>query len=134
GRVAPELGGSQDHLDIQGVNYYGVNQSEYQHPANVLPEDNPRRVPLSNLLIRLHERYERPMIIAETASIGDDRPAWIRKTAAQCLRAIDAGVDLRGICIYPIIGMADWHSLEFRPMGIWDQAAAGTTARPTHGP
>jgi hypothetical protein len=120
GRVAPELGGSMAHLDILGVNYYGVNQWEHTRPNSVLARDDPRRKPLSALLVWLYDRFGAPMILSETASTGDDRPGWLEQAHAECRNAIRAGVDLQGFCIYPIVGMAEWHTLEFLPMGLWD--------------
>jgi beta-glucosidase/6-phospho-beta-glucosidase/beta-galactosidase len=108
------------HLDILGVNYYGVNQWEHTRPDSVLAEDDPRRKSLSELLIWLQQRFGAPMILSETTSTGDDRPRWLERAQAECLKAIRSGVDLQGFCIYPIVGMADWHTLEFLPMGLWD--------------
>jgi hypothetical protein len=134
GRVMPELGGDPRYLDILGVNYYGVNQWEHGRPENVLSDSDPRRAPFSDLLIELHHRYRRPMIVAETSSTGEDRPAWLRKIALQCERAMEHGVELHALCVYPVIGMADWDSLEFRPMGLWDTAPGDPSARIAHGP
>jgi len=120
GRVCPELGGSPRHLDIVGVNYYGVNQWEHQRHDSVLSESDPRRVPFSTLLIDLHERYRRPLFVSETASIGDDRADWLVRIVSECRSAMNAGVDLHGVCIYPVLGMTDWHTGEYRQMGLWD--------------
>ncbi len=122
GTKCPELGGSPQHLDIVGVNYYGVNQWEHQRHDSVLAENDPRRTAFSTLLCDLHDRYHRPMFIAETSSTGDDRPRWLADTTAECRKAMDMGVDLHGVCIYPILGMTDWHTGEYRRMGLWDNA------------
>jgi hypothetical protein len=124
GTKCPELGGSPKHLDIVGVNYYGVNQWEHQRHDSVLPENDPRRTPFSTLLCDLDNRYHRPIFVAETSSSGDDRERWLRNIAAECWKAMDAGVDLHGICIYPILGMTDWHTGEYRQMGLWDQTGS----------
>src|SRR5687768_15771969 len=100
GLLEPDLGGSPDHLDIVGVNYYGVNQWEHQRPGNVLAAEDPRRVPFSHLLKTVHRRYNRPMIVSETASIDEDRPVWLNRIAAECGEAMEEGVELHGICIY----------------------------------
>jgi hypothetical protein len=132
GRVFPELGGSPDHLDIVGVNYYGVNQWEHQRHDSVLHENDPRRAPFSQLLIELHERYRRPIFISETASSGDNRARWLHDIHAEAIRAMQAGVDLHGICLYPILGMTDWHTGEYRAMGLWDGCDEGR--REPHAP
>lgn len=135
----PELGGSARHLDIIGVNYYGYNQWEHTRPHNVLAPCDPRRVPFSELLQRLQRRYARPVIVTETSSHGDLRPSWMRHIGDECLAAIRAGVDLHGLCIYPVIDMFDWHSrFDGMPlgMGLWELRAAdavgGSLARVPH--
>jgi hypothetical protein len=97
-----------------------VNQWEHQRHDSVLHENDPRRAPFSQLLVELHERYRRPLFVAETSSSGDDRSRWLSGIYSECLRAMRAGVDLHGICLYPILGMDDWHSGEYRAMGLWD--------------
>jgi hypothetical protein len=129
GRVQPELGGHPRYLDILGVNYYGVNQWEHGRPGNVLADDDPRRVSFSDLLIGLHHQYHRPLFVAETSSTGADRPRWLRRIAHECERAMEHGVELHGLCIYPVMGMADWDSGEFRAMGLWDFPADDPTCR-----
>ncbi|HZP82806.1 MAG TPA: hypothetical protein VFB21_14295 [Chthonomonadaceae bacterium] len=125
GIAAPELGGSPRHLDILGVNYYGYNQWEHQRPERVLAPNDPRRLPLSELLRQLHARYDRPLLISETSSHGEFRPSWLRETGEECLRALASGVDLHGLCLYPIVDMFDWH--DFREplgMGLWELCPA----------
>jgi hypothetical protein len=134
GRVRPDLGGHPRYLDIVGVNYYGVNQWEHQRPGNVLADNDPRRTPFGDLIIDIHHRYRRPMIVAETSSTGDDRPRWLRSIAHECERAMEHGVSLHGLCIYPVLGMADWENGAFRPMGLWDSAAYDSSLRIPHGP
>jgi hypothetical protein len=117
----PELGGKPAYLDIIGVNYYGINQWEHQRPGSVLPHDDPRRKPFSELLQRLHTRYDRPLIITETSSQGELRPQWVRDIGHECLRAVEMGVDLHGVCLYPVIDMYEWHQWETPTrMGLWD--------------
>ena len=126
----PGLGGKPRYLDILGVNYYGINQWEHQRPGSVLPPDDPRRRPVSDLLHRLLGRYQRPIIVTETSSQGDLRPHWIRDIGGQCLRAIEMGVDLHGVCLYPIIDMFEWHEWETPTrMGLWDLCRAADTDR-----
>lgn len=134
GRVKPELGGQPRYLDILGVNYYGVNQWEHQRPDNVLSDDDPRRVPFGDLLIDFHHRYRRPVMVAETSSCGEDRPRWLRSIARECDRAMENGVQIHGLCVYPVVGMADWESGEFRAMGLWDAPADEPTRRLAHTP
>jgi hypothetical protein len=120
GRVEPQLGGSPAHLDILGVNYYGLNQWEHQRHESVLTEEDPRRQPLSEMLAWLYTRYEHPLLLAETSCSGDDRAWWLHKMGEECLKAMANGVDLHGLCIYPVLGMTEWHRGDFLSMGLWD--------------
>ena len=41
--------------------------------------------------------------------------------AAECEKLLDEGVPLRGACLYPILGMPEWHEPEtWTRMGLWD--------------
>ena len=36
---------------------------------------------------------------------------------------LDAGVPLRGVCLYPILGMPEWHDqAKWTQMGLWECA------------
>lgn len=127
GRLLPELGGSRAHLDIVGINYYWTNQWEWRitplPDRNVPPlrEDDPRRVALRDLVRSVWRRYGSEMIITETAHIGDRRAAWLLEVAKESEALLLEGVPLRGVCLYPILGMPEWHEPEvWTPMGLWD--------------
>jgi hypothetical protein len=121
GRVHPELGGSREHLDIVGINYYWTNQWELGANSVPLAHDDPRRVPLSRLIRRVWKRYGGELLITETAHVHDMRPAWIDYIASECEALLDENVPLRGVCLYPILGMPEWHAPEeWVRMGLWD--------------
>jgi hypothetical protein len=127
GRLLPELGGSPAHLDIVGVNYYWTNQWELgvQPTADgripPLPENDPRRVSLRDLVRCAWERYGGEIMITETAHIGDQRAGWLLEVAAESEALLRDGVPLRGVCLYPILGMPEWHESDvWTPMGLWD--------------
>lgn len=127
GRLLPELGGSTRHLDVVGINYYWTNQWELgAAPAadGTLPplaEDDPRRAPLSVLLRSAWDRYRQPMIVSETSHVADSRGRWVRHVAAEAAELIGEGIELHGICLYPILGMPEWHQPDvWTPMGLWD--------------
>ena len=122
GRREPELGGAPHYLDLVGGNFYHDNQWEsgtnlrlWWHLAN------PRRQPLHQALIELHQRYGRPLLLAETSHVGSGRGVWIREMAAEAARAMERGVDFRGICLYPTIDRQDWdHEHHWHHSGLWD--------------
>jgi hypothetical protein len=121
GRSHPELGGSAAHLGIVGVNYYWTNQWELGRAGVPLGLEDARRVPLGELVRTAWRRYGRPMMITETAHVGEMRPAWIREIARECQRLLDEDVPLLGVCLYPILGMPEWHARDvWAEMGVWD--------------
>jgi beta-glucosidase/6-phospho-beta-glucosidase/beta-galactosidase len=121
GRLRPELGGSREHLDIVGVNYYWTNQWELGTELEPLEHEDPRRVALTRLMRRVWRRYGGELLITETAHVRDMRPFWMTYVADECETLLDEGVPLRGVCLYPILGMPEWHSpQQWARMGLWD--------------
>lgn len=136
GRLLPELGGSPAHLDLVGINYYWTNQWEWRIaplPNGEVPplaDDDDRRVSLSALVHAVWERYGHELIISETAHVGDQRGPWLREVAREAEAVLNLGVPLRGVCLYPILGMPEWHARDvWTPMGLWDPI----THREPHG-
>jgi beta-glucosidase/6-phospho-beta-glucosidase/beta-galactosidase len=112
------------YLDIVGVNFYAANQWEVPG-GRKLHWDNgsndPRWVPLHKLLAEVHERYRRPMFIAETSHYGTGRGDWILEVARECRAAIDRGVPIEGVCLYPILDRFDWEDCtHWHNSGLWD--------------
>jgi hypothetical protein len=121
GRTRPELGGSPDHLDIVGLNYYWTNQWELGREGIPLAADDPRRVPLADLVRKAWRRYGREVVITETSALGDARAPWIHELSRMAEGLLAEGVPLGGICLYPILGMPEWHAREqWTRMGLWD--------------
>lgn len=122
GRRAPELGGSPAYLDIAGANYYHSNQW-YAVGGQRLEWhlDHPQRQPLHSLLTQLAERYQRPILLAETSHVGSGRAAWLAHITAQIAQAQLNGCDIRGICLYPVIDRPLWEDITHWPhSGLWD--------------
>jgi UDP-galactopyranose mutase len=122
GRREPELGGAPRYLDLMGANYYQSSQWEtgtetclWWHLAD------PRRRPLHRMLAELWQRYRRPLLLAETSHVGSGRGAWIREMAAESALAMQHGVDLLGVCLYPAIDRPDWdQEHHWHRSGLWD--------------
>jgi beta-glucosidase/6-phospho-beta-glucosidase/beta-galactosidase len=110
GRRSPELGGSMRYLDVMGLNYYHSNQ--WEHEAGRLRwEDEPRDArwrPLGDLLAAIHARYGRPLCLGETGHFGIGRARWIREIGQEIAAALDAGVPVEGVCLYPLVDRPDW--------------------------
>ena len=122
GRVAPELGGSPDILDIVGVNVYHYSQVQLKEDKTreILGPRDPRRKPLSELLKMSWERYGRPIIIGETSGYQDNRAEWLQMTVQESLKALNAGVDLHGVCLYPFVDVPDWWTQKWANIGVYD--------------
>jgi beta-glucosidase/6-phospho-beta-glucosidase/beta-galactosidase len=118
GRICPELGGSPELLDIAGFNYYYNNQWEHCGPILGWCKLK-RRACLSDLLREAYERYQKPVVLSETGHFGEDRIIWMKQITEDCLKAMKEGVDLRGICIYPVLDRPDWDHGHNIPCGIW---------------
>ena len=120
GREWPELGGTPAHLDIIGVNHYLHGQWEHCRDG-WLAFDDPRRKPFSEILATVAERYPgHPIVISETGCRGDMRAVWFDYTVDGAIGALEAGIDLQGVCLYPIIDMPDWYTNEWIEYGMWD--------------
>ncbi len=118
GRVAPELGGSDRHLDVLGANYYPDNQ--WSPSGETLHLDHPARVRLADLLADLHERYRRPMVLSETGAEDRLRGPWLRSVLADVDDARALGVPVGGVCLYPILNHPGWEDDRHCRNGIWD--------------
>lgn len=137
GKEHPELGGAPDILDIVGANNYSFGQMEYreQGPHKALEPGSPGIEPLCTLLHRIWERYRRPMVIGETSGMGKGRPDWLRDVMQESLAAVNMGMDLHGVCLFPAIDMPDWHTGEWLHNGICDLVECdGRLARIAHHP
>jgi len=121
GRKMPELGGSRAHLDIVGMNYYWTNQWILGQDEKPLADDDPRRISLRDLVKRVYERYGGDLLITETAHVDDMRPRWLRHVANEVESLLNDGIPLRGVCLYPILGMPEWHDQQrWTQMGLWE--------------
>jgi hypothetical protein len=124
GRICPELGGRPEFMDIAGFNFYYNNRWEIGH-RYYLPwineAEDPRWLPLSDILLSAYSRYECPFILAETSHSGEHRPNWINHIGEETAILLDADVPFQGVCIYPIIDRPDWDHGHWHHSGLWDE-------------
>jgi hypothetical protein len=116
GRMEPELGGAAEFIDIVGVNYYPDNQ--WYHTGPTIPLGHHAYRPLHDMLIEVHRRYGRPILIAETGAEGSGRPSWLHYVCAEVREAMEAGVPMEGICLYPIIDYPGWDNERICHVGL----------------
>jgi hypothetical protein len=91
-----------------------------QGPHMALCPRDERIRPLCDMLHDISDRYGRPMVIAETIGLGAGRPAWLKDVMEESLAAVNRGIDLHGICLFPAVDMPDWHTGEWLYNGICD--------------
>jgi beta-glucosidase/6-phospho-beta-glucosidase/beta-galactosidase len=123
GRTAPELGGTERHLDIVGVNFYAANEWEVPGGKKLhwdAGSDDPRWMPLNELLSEVYHRYRRPLFIAETSHYGIGRAPWLEEVAREIHIALE-NVPMEGACLYPILDRFDWDKPKhWHNCGLWD--------------
>lgn len=106
GRLWPQLGGREALLDVVGVNYYPRNQ--WLHGGGPLEPGHPLHRPLPDMLVEVYERYGRPLLISETAAVGERRPGWLAYVCDAVRQALAKGVPVLGVCLYPVLDHPAW--------------------------
>lgn len=120
GRLCPELGGDEKYLHILGVNYYPNNQWFLDGPW--IGRQEPHYRPFHELLQEVYKRYQRPLFIAETSDEDGERANWLHYVCEEVRLALDAGVPVEAICLYPILDYPDWYDGHLRHRGLWGMA------------
>ena len=119
GMTEPQLGGGSERQDLIGLNYYFHNQ--WRHPSRrKIPLGHPQYKPLSEILVEFYERYQKPILIAETGIEDDERAEWFRYICEQTRAAQALGVPIEGICLYPIANHPGWVDNRHCHNGLWD--------------
>ncbi|MET3889140.1 hypothetical protein ABIE41_000216 [Bosea sp. OAE506] len=119
GRREPELGGSEEALDLVGVNYYCHNQWIVEGGSLDWRGGHPLRR-LSHMLADVARRYDRPILIAETGIEAEERVPWLRHVGAEARASAAYGVDVIGLCLYPILNHPGWDDDRHCPNGMID--------------
>jgi beta-glucosidase/6-phospho-beta-glucosidase/beta-galactosidase len=106
GQLWPELGGRPKYLDILGVNYYSTNQ--WFLGGGTIALGHPLYRPFRDILAEVSQRYGRPLFVAETGAESEARAPWLRYVAGEVRAAVEAGIPVGGICLYPITDYPGW--------------------------
>jgi hypothetical protein len=131
GRIWPQLGGAEKYLDIIGLNFYPNN--EWIYHGRALRPGHALYRPLRELLREVYERYGRPLFLAETGTEGRRRVPWLRYVCEEVRAAVESGVPVQGICLYPIVNHPGWINQRHCYNGLWDYPDA-TGHRPMFRP
>jgi len=134
GTLDPACGGHPEAIDLVGLNHYHSGQWEVGTERRLhWHEGDPRRRPLSSLLQEAWQRYGRPLVLAETSHVGVGRAQWLNETAAEVHAALQAGVPVLGLCLYPLIDRFDWdRPTHWHHSGLWDVDHAAPHPRDRH--
>jgi hypothetical protein len=120
GRLAPELGGRPEFLDIIGTNFYDRN--EWVHNAEPLLPGDPRYRPFHHILEEVWERYRRPLFVSETGTEDEARSSWFNYISSEVLAAKRRGIPVEGICLYPVLNHPGWEDDRHCHNGLFDYA------------
>lgn len=127
GREAQFLGGSEKYLDLLGINFYPHNQWVYNLRGTerigelvTLSRRHPLYRPFREMLLELTARYSRPILIAETGAEDRRRAGWLRYVCSEVAAAQELGVEVQGICLYPILNHPGWVDDRHCHNGLWD--------------
>lgn len=127
GKKMPELGGDMKYMNYIGVNYYIHNQEwvislsgkrGFKH--QLMDWDSSDRIPLSEMLRPIVERYQRPIIITETGSFGEHRERWWQRLLQEVDDAKAQGIPIEAVCIYPTVDRPEKAGFLLPNSGIWD--------------
>jgi beta-glucosidase/6-phospho-beta-glucosidase/beta-galactosidase len=116
GRAKPELGGDPSLVDLIGLNYYPHNQWYWKGPT--IPMGHHEYRPLSELLMEMAERYQKPLMLSETGAEGSGRASWLHYVCSEVRDAMSQGADVRGICWYPITAYPGWDNSRHAEAGL----------------
>ena len=117
GVAEPELGGDPSLVDVVGLNFYPHNQWYLDGPT--IPMGHHEYKPLADMLAGIAERYRKPVFISETGAEGSGRPAWLHYVCDEVRAAQERGVDVKGICIYPVTAYPGWDNSRHCEVGLF---------------
>lgn len=107
GRREPQLGGRPGLLDVVGCNFYPGNQW-LAGGGPIIPPGHFAYRPLAEMLVEVHQRYGRPILISETGAEHSFRAPWLHYIGQEVAQALDNGVPVSGICLYPVACYPGW--------------------------
>ena len=70
------------------------------------------------MLLTIHQRYQRPILISETGAEAPSDVGWLGLISSEVRMAIRAGADIRGVCLYPVMDYPGWEDNRHCECGI----------------
>ena len=125
GRAKPELGGDPSLADLIGLNFYPHNQFYLNGPT--IPMGHHEYRPLAEMLVEAAERYGKPIFLSETGAEGSGRASWLHYVCNEVRGAMDRGVAVEGICLYPITAYPGWDNSRHADAGLLSTVTADGT-------
>ena len=123
------LAEDRNAVDVIGFNHYPHNQWIWEGPQ-IGPEDHRFRR-LASLLRDASHRFGKPLMLAETGAEEPRGDAWLAYVAEEVGHALDAGVPVEGVCVYPVMDYLGWDNERHVPCGpIRRDAVQGRYLRP----
>ena len=122
GRAEPQLGGDPAFVDVIGLNYYPHNQWYWKGPT--IPMGHHEYRPLADMLVEMADRYQKPLFLSETGAEGTGKPSWLHYVCNEVRDAMRRGVDVRGICWYPITAYPGWDNSRHAETGLLSTVVA----------
>jgi len=112
-QLLTDLGHRAATIDIMGVNFYpdfSVREIVRLDGANVEVAGGGGAEDLVAALGAFHEKYGRPVFIAETSTDGTDaqRVAWLAQSVAAVRAAAADGLPVWGYTWWPMLDFVDW--------------------------
>ena len=123
GKANPQLGGGADLFDLIGVNFYPHNEWILSEEGQgFIRTDHPNYKPFRELLADVWSRYRTPIYISETGTEDEERVPWLRYVCQEVAAAMENGIPIEGICLYPIVNHPGWVDDRHCYNGLWDYA------------
>ena len=122
GLARPELGGDPSLVDVVGWNFYPHNQWYWKGPT--IPMGHHEYRPLHDMLVEMADRYAKPMFLSETGAEGTGKSSWLHYVSNEVREAMSRGVDMRGICWYPITAYPGWDNSRHAETGLLSSVVA----------
>ena len=123
GRAYPELGGHAGLFDVVGVNFYPHNEWVLSEEGQgFIRTDEPHYKPFRELLADAYARFRAPLYISETGTEDEERVPWMRYVCQEVAAAMQNGIPIQGICLYPIVNHPGWIDDRHCYNGLWDYA------------